>query len=151
MGASLVLKEIMTVLVILEEAGGRYYRDLAEAQNDLQIRTLFVMLANDEGRHRKTYGDLCWRLGLNAELLAKDTLIAARIDEEFGIGNHQGVFRTMAEAIEASLELERKTIRYLTDLEEHLPEHEQPRLKQLLNEEWNHITVLSDLKARLKK
>lgn len=150
MGASLVLKEIMTVLVILEEAGSRYYRELAEAQKDLQIRTLFVMLANDEGRHRKIYGDMCWRLGLNAELLSQDALIAARVDEEFGLGNHQGVFRSMEEAIEASLGLERKTIGYLSDLDEHLPEHEQPRLKQLLNEEWNHITLLTDLRSRLK-
>ncbi len=151
MGASLVLKEIMTVLVILEESGGRYYRELAEAQKDLQIRTLFVMLSNDEGRHRKIYGDLCWRLGLNAELLAQDAMTIARVNEEFGLGNHQGPFKSIEEAIESALNLERKTIRYLTDLDEHLPENEQLRLKQLLNEEWNHITILSDLKGRLKK
>lgn len=151
MGVSLVLKEIMTVLIILEEAGSRYYRELAEAQTDLQIRTLFVMLANDEARHRKTYGDLCWRLGLKAELLAQDALAASQIDEAFGLTDPQRVCRTMAEAIEASLEMERKTIRYLTDLDEHLPEQEQGRLKQLIDEERNHVSLLTDLKARIKK
>lgn len=151
MPASLVLKEIMTVLVILEESGGKYYRELAEAQKDLQIRTLFTMLANDEARHRKIYGDICWRLGLSAELLAEDGFTVARIEEEFGLEAHKGAFRSIEDAIEASLKLERKTIRYLTDLEEHLPEHEQDRLKQLINEEKKHVSQLSELKARIKK
>lgn len=151
MGASIVLKEIMTVLVILEESGSKYYRELAEAQKDLQIQTLFVMLANDETRHRKIYGDLCWRLGLNSAQLAQDALVQEQIDKEFGLDGHQGAFRSMEEAIEASLELERKTIHYLTDLDEHVPEQEQQRLKQLINEEMHHVALLSDLKTRLKK
>lgn len=151
MEPSLVLKEIMTVLVILEEAGGRYYREMAEAQKDLQIRTLFVMLSNDEGRHRKIYGDLCRRWGLNAEKLAQDALVRAQVNEEFGLEEHRGPFGHIKDALESALEMERKTILYLTDLEGHLADSEKLQLKQLVNEEWNHINILSDLKGRIKK
>ncbi len=150
MAASLVLKEIMTVLVILEESGSKYYTELAEAQHDKHIRTLFLMLANDEARHRKIYGNMCRTLGLNAALLAQDELTLARIDEEFGLSTHQGAFGSIFDALESCLKLERKTIRFLSDLAEHLPENEQEQLKQLIKEEQNHVGLLSEVKARMK-
>lgn len=150
MGVSLVLKEILTVLVILEEVGGRHYQALAAEQEDVQLRTLFTMLSNDEARHRKTYGDLCRKLGLNADRLAEDELTIARILEEFDLGEPTSARLTMHEAVNGALAMEHKTLRYLTDLEEYIPEHEQPRLKQLVEEERKHAALLTDLRGRLK-
>ncbi|MBD3168872.1 MAG: hypothetical protein GF307_05275 [candidate division Zixibacteria bacterium] len=145
----ITLKNCMKFAVATEEAGAKFYNQLAENFSDnKEIHDLFTQLSKDEVVHQKQFSNLLDKVGEDVKVgkgeSGYDFIKAMSVSDYFD--TEQGPFKDVdkvkdrEEALSHAFELEKATLGFYNAVKAVLGDNDT--LNSVIQAEQNHITTI---------
>jgi rubrerythrin len=149
--------EVFQFAIRIEENGETYYRQMAKKLDDKTVKDLFVMLAEEEAKHKKVYETLVSKIesyqpaesypGEYFEYLRAyaDNIIfdPKTLDEKISsISNTES-------ALNFAIDNEVASILYYHDIKNLVPENSRPQIDKIIEEERRHYVKLTNIKKTI--
>ncbi|RJO65231.1 MAG: hypothetical protein C4540_01930 [Candidatus Omnitrophota bacterium] len=150
--------EVFQFAVRIEENGERFYRLTAENINDKKTKELFVFLADEEVKHRKTFQGMVEKVEAYEpaesypgeyfaflKAYADEHIFTPEKKAEVAAKKMQGP----KEALEFAIALEVDSILYYLEAKNLVPENQRDVMDRIIDEERRHYLKLSETKKAL--
>ncbi|MFN4226634.1 MAG: ferritin-like domain-containing protein [Candidatus Ratteibacteria bacterium] len=155
MGNFFNISEIYQFAIKIEENGEKFYRKIAEKVGDVEVKKIFIFLADEEVRHKKIFennlakienyeppesypGEYFAYLKAYAEGLIFPKNIEKELEKE-----------DIIEAIDFGIRRELDSIMYYLEMKDFIPETQVLELDKIIKEERSHFVRLSNLKKQI--
>ncbi|NQT25439.1 ferritin family protein [candidate division KSB1 bacterium] len=158
MGESYLGIDVLSMAIEIEKTGIQFYEEFQKKIKDDKVLKVFEYLAEEEGKHLDTFEEMlekAKRAGVNNSFIEPSTsdfineLISGRVfptqekiwrNESFGL----------KEAIQLALTLEKDSVLFFHEMLNVTSHHDIDLVKQILDEERDHLLRILDLKRALK-
>ena len=155
--ATFDVRDIFTIAMKIEENGQAFYAAMAQQHDNLEIRGLFVFLAEEEGRHRKTFERMRDKLSQHPTVENAPTeyfdylqaFVDSSIFRQELSQEEQAALQAFPAAIEYAIGREADSILYYHEIKGFVPSSEQPIIEQIIHEERRHYLKLTALAKQL--
>jgi rubrerythrin len=158
MGESYLGTDVLSMAVELEKIGSQFYREFQKRTKDEEIRKVFEYLAVEEEKHIEIFEKMLEKANrsgghnpfiepANPEFIRE--LISGRVfptQEKPWLNKFFG----LKEAIQLALTLEKDTVLFFHEMLNITSHHDTDMVKQILDEERDHLLRILDLKKSLK-
>ncbi|MDD3725656.1 MAG: ferritin family protein [Candidatus Ratteibacteria bacterium] len=157
MGVFFDVSEVLQFAIRIEENGEKLYRKVAEKISDSELKKIFIFLADEEVRHRKTFSEMVKGIktyeppetypGEYFSYLrsyADAVVFPAEIEKELDIS---GIIKVIDFAIRRELD----SIMYYLETKVVVPPTQHSIMDKIIEEERSHFVQLSTLKAKLQQ
>lgn len=147
--------DVITFAVEIEKNGRNFYGAVAEKIQDAEVKETFLMLKGQEEQHIKDFEQL---LTKTTDQQAQETYdgeyleyVKALVDNhvfnpDADINALADQVKTKAEGINLALRFEKDSIIFFTELKNIVAPHSKEIVEELINQEREHIRVLSKIK-----
>ena len=149
--------EIFQFAVRIEENGEKFYRKVADLSDDTNLKNLFTFLADEEVRHKQTFGELLSKiekyepsetytgeyfayLKAYADQIVFSSMIDRELDEKMN----------PVSSLEFGIRRELDSILYYLEVKKAVPETQRHLIDTIIDEERSHFLKLSNLKKTLQ-
>ncbi|MBN1381998.1 MAG: ferritin family protein [Deltaproteobacteria bacterium] len=150
--------DILEFAIRIEENGENFYRYAVQIIKGEDTKKMFARLADEEGRHRKTFEELY------AGLEKKD--IPESYDGEYRAYLHDYVDNSIAfsraaldrillkvtdtlSAIDFAMRREMDSILYYSEIKQFVPAAQHPMIDKIIEEERRHFSILSEIRKKI--
>jgi rubrerythrin len=136
--------DIFDIAITMEVKGAAFYRDLAKRASSEGFKKIFLMLAEDEDRHKETFE----AMKEGSSVTVKTTNAKERAADIFKQFSKDEILKEESELslYEEALEIELKSIEYYTA---HLDETEDAKqrkvIEEIIAEERNHYDLIDQI------
>lgn len=147
-------REIFEMAVNVEEDGERFYRYLSEHVKDPELKKFFDFMANEERRHAERFREIAQSVGMDEAYLDSDEamaylkeIVSGRIFPRYDdmVAWIEG--RDFQDMVNYSLSMEKETVIFYLELRSLLRgEREKEMVEKIIDEERNHIRMLTRIK-----
>ena len=149
--------EILQFAVRIEENGERFYRRVAEAAAEQNVKSLFTYLADAEVVHRKTFSDMVASIktyepveSYPGEYFAYlRTFVDGVLFNEEEMDKHLADVTDTVSAIDYGIRKELQSIQYYQEAKKFVPTGQHDVLERVINEERKHFVELAELREEL--
>jgi len=155
--ATFDVRDIFTIAMKIEENGQAFYTTMAKQQDDQDLQSFFLFLADEEARHRQTFAGMLARLSNYQPAESAPTDYFAYLQAYVDVSifrpelTQQEVeaLRDLPAAINYSLNRESDSILYYHEIKGFLPESDHAQIEKIIEEERRHYVKLSQLAKQL--
>lgn len=148
--------EIYQFAVRIEENGERLYRKVAKRTTNLQVRDLFLFLADEDVKHRKQFAELLSKLekqepreSYPGEYAAYMTAYTNEIIFPATVTKELPPAEDSIAALDFGIRRELDSIMYYLEMKNFVPEHQEQLIQRIIDEERGHFLKFSELKKQL--
>jgi len=158
MGNLFSVSEIFQFAIKIEENGHLFYKTAAEKVSDFATRELFLILAEEEIKHKKIYTEMLTKIEnykpeenypeeyfLYLKSYADNIIFNSKKAEEL-----KSNFDTMA-AINFAIQRELDSILYYIESKNFVPKIHFDQIDKIIEEERRHFVKLTEIKNSLEK
>jgi len=151
------VSEIYQFAINIEENGEKFYRKVAEKFDDTKVKEIFIFLADEEAKHKKTFEKLLEGIKnyqpsetypgeyfAYLKAYSQELIFSTKLEEK--IGKEIGTI----EAINFGIKREVDSILYYTEVKNFVPETQHSQLDKIIEQERQHFIKLSALKEKIK-
>jgi len=155
--AIFTMKDVFEFAVKIEIKGENFYEEMAQKFDQAELPALFLGLAQAEREHRETFQSMAAKLG-DFSLLAgpseefyayleayTQNLIFTDIQSDAKIAAIQDASSALLYAIDKELE----SVLYYQEVKNIIPASEHRLIDGIINEERNHVLLLSGMKKQI--
>lgn len=150
------VREVLKHAMVIEENGYKLYTFLAQKSQEPEVKQLFNFLAEEEGKHKQTFGGI---LGALQDLTPVETAPTEYFDY-LRAYTTTSIFHELSEeemhklsdlasALKYSMDRESDSILYYHEIKAFLPESEHDLLDRIIQEERRHYVKLFQLAEKL--
>lgn len=154
--------EIFEMAEQIERNGGSFYRKVAEATTDEDLRGVLLQLASMEDDHIKVFSSMKeelagqpWAQGFEQENEAVLFLRAMAYGKVFDTQKDPAVLvgeMSMTDTLNKAISLEKDSIAFYTGIKELVPaEFGKGRIDAIIKEEMRHVRILSERLASMSE
>jgi rubrerythrin len=152
--------EIFEIALEFERQGVQFYTKASEMFEDPEIRSMLASLAAMEAEHEQVFSSMRARLVghegysqvFDPDGTASSYLRAITGGEVFDVGTALIGSETLADILKMGIEAEKNSVVFYTGLKSVVPENlGRDKVEKIIEEEMNHIGILSDKLSSLKK
>ena len=155
--SSFTASDILQFAVRMEEDGVLFYRKAAERVNNLEVKNLFIFLANEEEIHQKTFEEFLSKVTLAESiedypgeyLKYLHNYIDDKIFVELSYKSKKAESSNVSNALEFAIQRKMNSIHFYQELKPFVPIEDHPTLDKIINEERKHFIQLSLFKYDL--
>jgi rubrerythrin len=153
------IQEIVEIAIEVEKNGVTFYQALAESASAVRLRDLFAYLAGEERKHITRFEEILESVGgyqISEAYYATQYMgyMKALADErvfrsDVSVAEIADRARTPREAIDVAIGFEKESILFLHEMGELVSGTDGKTIQKLLDEERDHLTRLSAIKAQI--
>lgn len=150
--------DVLAMAVEMEKVGERFYHEAQNSIKDPNVREVFEYLAGEEEKHLETFEEMLKRAGdqskpnpfidpVGPEYIRE--LISGRVFTVADAPWQESLFG-LKEAMQFALTLEKDSVLFYHEMLSITSHHDIDMVKQILDEERDHILKILDLKKAMK-
>jgi len=149
-------REIVGLAIKIEENGEEFYKRLANATKNLQVKETFEFLAREERKHRNSFREIQQRLGEFKPIYESYpgeylNYMKALAEENIFTKERAGQllpkkFKTSNAALDTAIGLEKDSILFYNEIRNFVPESEHKPIDEIIGQEKIHLQKLSEIK-----
>jgi len=152
------MKEIIDIAVGIEENGHRFYSDFSKKFSNESIRELFLMLADEELRHKKFFKSMISGSDSAPGIFSEEYYLylkaigGDRIFDSKKIPEKMEGIMTPLDAISRAFGDEKQSIFFYTELSSAYKNNSEIlyNIERIIEEERKHVMLLLDLSEKLR-
>lgn len=144
--------EIFQFAIRIEENGEKFYRKVADLSDDTNLKNLFTFLADEEAKHKQTFGELLSKIekyeppeAYPDEYFAYLRAYADQIVFPSMIDKELDKKMNSVSAVEFGIRRELDSILYYLEVKNLVPETQRHLIDSIIDEERSHFLKLSNL------
>lgn len=137
-------KKIIETLILLEQAGNKFYSEIALYSKPGKGQKLFERLAADEKKHEEFYKGLLETVPSEWDKLKELDYLNSLIDSNFFVNNKEfmddlKVLKSKSEVLNIAEQLEKDTLTFLNELVATNPDINTQEIQMAIEEERRHL------------
>ena len=153
------MREVIEMAIATEISGQAFYQNASKLARKNNLKELFQYLAEEEGKHLKTFQNFYNTLKEKAEITPYNweeakLYLEALVDSKFFASPEKAInlakeAKDELEIINSAMNFEKETLLFFYQILEMIKSQEQELVKKIIEQEKKHIQRLSAMKSRL--
>lgn len=149
--------EVLRLAINIEENGKRFYKEMADREKNEKIRSLLLVLVQEEIKHKEIFEEILSRLK-NKEIvettqeeystyisaLSRECILTEEVVEE----KIKEGFKSPERLLDFALNLEKNSIIFYTHIKENIFK-DIDEIEKILHEERKHFVMISEMKKQI--
>lgn len=153
------VKEIFQIAIRIEENGERFYHNALKLTEDIAIKGVFGLLAEEEMKHKEIFTTLLSEVtkDINFDAYPDEYLdylqayVNNTIFKQKQIEEEMSKIKDVTSALNFAIQRELDSILYYQEIKRFIPENQHDKLEGIVNEERKHYKELTGIKEGLEE
>ncbi len=153
------VKEIFQIAIRIEENGERFYHNALKLTEDIAIKGVFGLLAEEEMKHKEIFTTLLSEVtkDINFDAYPDEYLdylqayVNNTIFKQKQIEEEMSKIKDVTSALNFAIQRELDSILYYQEIKRFIPENQHDKIKVIINEERKHYKELTGIKEGLEE
>jgi len=153
------VKEIFQIAIRIEENGERFYHNAVKLTEDIAIKGVFGLLAEEEMKHKEIFTTLLSEVtkDINFDAYPDEYLdylqayVNNTIFKQKQIEEEMNKIKDVTSALNFAIQRELDSILYYQEIKRFIPENQQDKMEGIVNEERKHYKELTGIKEGLEE
>lgn len=153
------VKEIFQIAIRIEENGERFYHNALKLTEDIAIKGIFGLLAEEEMKHKEIFTTLLSEVtkDINFDAYPDEYLdylqayVNNTIFKQKQIEEEMSKIKDVTSALDFAIQRELDSILYYQEIKRFIPENQHDKLEGIVNEERKHYKELTGIKEGLEE
>ena len=143
--------DLINNLIDLEKSGEEFYTTLAARTDDLAVKHLFSMLADQEKTHQKIYEGLLVKADVEIEIDEEyHAYLQVILEEQFGLDpDLVAACDSVEDALELAIKLEKDSLLFLSEFGTLIGAQGAEMVEEMKRQERNHLKLITEMKQKL--
>lgn len=145
--------DVIAAAVEIEKRGYEFYKKASDSADKAEVKEFFSFMAGEEAKHEKIFADILGRIGgleLPTGAEAEEYMAYIQVSLDSHMLFTEDVSKNISDPFPLALRFEKDTIFYFMAMQDLVPQSERTYLQQCIDEEKQHILLLSKKRQTYK-
>lgn len=147
-----LIEDLFNTLIAIEEYGSRTYQELSENVNDVDVRNLFLKLADQENKHEEYYKELKLKFNTSEEVTEEyQNYLRILLKHSVFKALNADVGDDIDKALDWAIGLEKETLIFINEVQTILGADAYDVFEEIKNQERQHLAYLLNIVGQRKE
>lgn len=147
-----LIEDLFNTLIAIEEYGSRTYQELSENVNDVDVRNLFLKLADQENKHEEYYKELKLKFNTSEEVTEEyQNYLRILLKHSVFKALNADVGDDIDKALDWAIGLEKETLIFINEVQTILGADAYDVFEEIKNQERQHLAYLLSIVGQRKE